>query len=103
MKCGNSFPIILATYSPGSNIGSYHWLRLTGATDISSAVQSCQLVIENLKSSMQEYHTHAMRNATFDKLGLVTGGVKKAVLRYFYRDLTGDQASSPSLSEHEVD
>ena len=38
----------------------------------------------------------------FDKFGLVTGGVKKAVLRYFYQDLTGDQASSP-LSEQEVD
>ena len=103
LKCGLSSPVVLATYSPGSNIGSYHWLWLTDATDISSALQSCQPVIESLKSSMPEYHTRAMRNAMYDKFGLVTGNVKKAVLRHFYRDLTGDMASSPSLSEQEVD
>jgi len=85
LKCGLSFPAVLATYSPGSNIGSYHWLWLTDATDISSALQSCQPVIESLKSSMPEYHTRAMRNTMFDKFGLVTGGVKKAVLRHFYQ------------------
>ena len=39
----------------------------------------------------------------FDKFGLVTGGVKKTVLHHFYQNLTGDQASSPYLSEQEVD
>ena len=29
--------------------------------------------------------------------------MKKSVLRHFYRDLTGDRAVSPSLSEKEVD
>ena len=46
---------------------------------------------------------YCMWNVMFDKFGLVTGGVKKDVVRYFYRDLTGDQVSSPSLSEQEVD
>ena len=82
LKCGLCFPVVLATYSPGSNIGSYHWLWLTDTTDISSALQSCQPMIESLKSSMPEYHTRAVRNAMFDKFGLV--GVKKAVLCRFY-------------------
>ena len=98
LKCGLSPPVVLVTYSPGSNIGSYHWLWLTDATDISSALQSCQPVLESLKSSMPECHTCGMRNAMFDKFGLVTGGVKNAVLCHFYQDLTGDQASSLSLS-----
>ena len=52
LKCGLYFPI-----------GSYHWLWLTDTTDLSSALQSCQPVIESLKSSMPEYHTHARQNA----------------------------------------
>ena len=39
----------------------------------------------------------------FDKFGLVTKNVKKSVLRHFYRDLTGDRATSPSISEKKVD
>ena len=70
LKCGLSFPA-LATYSPGSNIGSYYWLWLTDTTDISSALQSCQPMIESLKSGMPEYHTRAVWNAMFDKFGLV--------------------------------
>jgi len=69
----------------------------------SSSSQSCQLVIESLKSSITEYHTYAMQKAMYNKFGSVTSGVKEAVLHHFYRDLTGDQASCPSLSEQEVD
>ena len=39
----------------------------------------------------------------FDKFGLVTKNVKKSVLRHFYRDLTGDRATSPSPSDQDVD
>ena len=39
----------------------------------------------------------------FEKFGLVTLNIKKSVLRHFYRDLTGDQSASSSLSEQEVD
>lgn len=39
----------------------------------------------------------------FEKFDLVTPNVKKSVLRHFYRDLTGDQSASSSLSEQEVD
>ena len=39
----------------------------------------------------------------FEQFGLVTKSVKKSVLRHFYRDLTGDCATSPSISKKEVD
>ena len=103
LKQGISSPAILATYVPGGNVSSLHWLWQTDATEISSALQSCQPIIESLKADMPEYHTRAMRRAMFDKFGLVTKNVKKSVLRHFYRDLTGDRATSPSISEKEVD
>ena len=34
----------------------------------------------------------------FDKFGLVTSGVKKAVLHYFYQDLTGKGQKSMNLN-----
>ena len=103
LKQGMSSPAVLATYAPGGNVGSLHWLWQTDSTEISSALQSCQSIIESLKADMLEYHTHAMRRAMFDKFGLVNKNVKKSVLRHFYCDLTGDRATSPSISEKEVD
>ena len=103
LKQGMSSPAVLATYAPGGNVCSLHWLWLTDATDISSALQSCQSILESLTASMPEYHTRAMRRAMFEKFGLVTKNVKKSVLSHFYRDLTGDRATSPSVSEKEVD
>ena len=94
---------MIATYSPGSNISSLYQRWLTDGTDISSALQSCQPVIESLKSNMSEYHTRAVQKASYDKFGLVTNKVSKTMLRCFYLELTGDWASSPSLSEQEVD
>ena len=102
-KQGMTFPAILATYSPGNNIGSLHWLWQTDASDISSALQVCQPIIEQLKANMPMHHTRAMRKAMFEKFGLVNKNVNKSVLRHFYRDLTGDCAVSSSVSEKEVD
>ena len=56
LKDGLNSSAVLATYSTGSNIGSLHWLWLSDATDISSALQSCQPVIESLRSEMPQYH-----------------------------------------------
>ena len=97
LKNGLLSPAILATYSPGSNIGNIYWLWLTDATDMSSAIQSCHQVIEFIKSSIPAYHTRAMRKIMFDKFGLVSKNMNKAILWHFYRDLTGDK------SEKEVD
>lgn len=96
LKQGMSSPTILA---PGGNVCSLQWLWLTDATEISSALQSCQPILETLKAGMPEYHTCAMRRAMFDMFGLVTKNVKKSVLRHFYRDLIGDRVASQSVSE----
>ena len=103
LKQGKSSPAILATYDQGGNLGSLHWLRLTDATDISSALKLCQSIIESLKAGTPQYHTQAMRRAMFYKFGLVTKNAKKSVLHHFYRDLTGDRATSPSPSEKDID
>ena len=58
---------------------------------------------ESFKSNMPEYHTRVMQKAIYDKFGLVTGRVSKAVLCCFHHELTGDQQSSPSLPKQEVD
>jgi len=103
IKSGLSSAAILLTYSPGSNIISSYWIWFTQEDDISSVLQSCQPLIEDIKKCLPVYHTRAMRKALFEKFGLVSPSVKKSVLRYFYRDLTGDQSAAPTLSEEEVD
>jgi len=103
LKGGLLSPAILATYSSGSNIGNIYWLWITDATDISSAIQSCHQAIESIKSDIPTYHTRAMRKVMFDKFGLVSKNMNKAILHHFYRDLTGDKAASTTLSEKEVD
>ena len=47
-KKGLKVPTILFTYSPGSNLCNLHWIWHTSATDIHSALQSCQPLIEQL-------------------------------------------------------
>ena len=44
-----------------------------------------------------------MRKAMFSKFGQITPSVKPAVLRYFYRDLTGDSTDENVMVEEEVD
>ena len=39
----------------------------------------------------------------FDKYGLVSKNMNKAILHHFYRDLTEDNAANTMLSEKEVD
>lgn len=103
IKCGLSSAVVLLTYAPGSNIGNSHWVWFTHENSISSVMQSCQPLIEDIKKKLPVYHTRAMRIAMFEKFGLVTPSIKKSVLCHFYRDLTGDQARSSSWSEEEVD
>ena len=60
-------------------------------------------VIEAIKPHVRIFHTCTMRRATFEKFGRVAPTVKSAVLRYFYRDLTGDSSASHDLDEAESD
>ena len=44
-----------------------------------------------------------MRKLAFSKFGLITPAVKKSILRYFYKDLTGDASVSDTSDQHEID
>ena len=62
-----------------------------------------QKLIEEIKPRFPVFHTRAMRAEMFTKFGLVSPGVKPAVLRHFYHSLTGDASSANNISEAEID
>ena len=103
VKQGWRMPIILVTYSPGSNMGNQHWIWHTSATDINSALQTCQPIIEKIRVMIPQFHTRAMREAAFEKYGLVSASIKKAILRHIYKDLVGDSSAAVTTSQQEVD
>ena len=91
------------TYFPSSNVGNVSWVWHSTATDIDSALQSCQPIIEELKKQIPQYHTRAMRREVYNKFGLTTSSIKKSVLRHLYKDLVSDSSASTNLTEHEID
>ncbi len=87
---GLSCPCILLVYSPGSNVGNLQFIwKVPDGTDISECFSRSQVLIEQVKQCIPVYHTRAMRASMFQKFGRVSSNVKPAILRYFYRDLTG--------------
>lgn len=89
LSTGLSCRCVLLIYSPGSNIGNqvYAW-------NVPEDIEPClifersQSVVE-VKANLLIYHSRAMRAAMFAKFGRVSYAVKPAILRYFYKDLTG--------------
>ena len=96
-------PVVLATYSPGSNLGNLHWLWRTSAPDISSAFQCCQPILGKIKAEIPSFHTIAMWQAVFGKYGLIFPHVKKSLLRHIYKNLVGDSSAAAATSQEEVD
>ena len=87
---GLSVSCILLVYQPGSNIGNMQFLwKVPDDQDVSECFEHSQTVIERVKQCLPVYHTRAMRSAMYQKFGRISAKVKPAVLRYFYRDLTG--------------
>ena len=103
IKRGLQVPLVHVTYAPGSSVGNLHWIWHSKATDIDSALQSSQPLIEQLKKDIPQYHTRAMKRVMYEKFGLVTPSTKKSVLRHLYKDLVGDCSASANLSESEID
>lgn len=97
-------PCILLVYSPGSNVGNLQFLwKAPDDKDVSECFERSQAVVESVKQCLPVYHTRAMRASMFQKFGRISPKVKPSVLRYFYRDLTGDQSASDTTSQSEVD
>ncbi len=87
---GLSSSCILLVYQPGSNIGNMQFLwKVPDDQDFSECFELSQAVVERSKQCLPVYHTRAMRSAMYQKFGRISAKVKPAVLRYFYRDLTG--------------
>ncbi len=104
LKRGLNVPVVLLTYSPGNNRGNLHFIwRYDGDTKLETVFQDSLPVVETIKPHIPTYHTRAMRRALFTKFGRVSSSVKPAILRYFYRDLTGDSSAASNLCEAEMD
>lgn len=55
------------------------------------------------KEEIPVFHTRAMRRALFTKFGRVSPGMKPAILRAVYRELTGDASVASNEHEAEID
>ena len=73
-------------YSPGSNIGNVHFLwKVPDDTTILDCFEQSVASIESAKQQLPVFHTRAMRQEMFIKIGRVSQAVKPSVLRYFTR------------------
>ena len=96
--CCSSIPCMLLVYSPGSNIGNLHFLwKVPPNAEIAECFECSQPVIEQTKKTFPVFHSRAMRDAFFKKAGLISINVKPTMLRYFYKDLTGQLFSCMHL------
>lgn len=101
---GLQFPILILTHSTGNNVGNMHFVWRVPLTEkIEDTFDKCQAVIESLKPELPKFHTRTMRKAMFTKFGRVAPSIKPAVLRCFYRDLTGDKSASNDHKEEIID
>ena len=90
-KTGLPFPIMLLMSSSGNNLGNLSFVWKVGSDDsIEQCFQTSQTVIEQTKPQLPQFHTRIMRQALLSKYGKVSYSVKPAILRLFYKDLTGD-------------
>lgn len=64
---------------------------------------ACFPLVETFKQNLHAYHTRGMRKALFTKFGRIAPSVKSAVLRFFYRELTGDASASAHPLQASVD
>ena len=103
-RSGLPFPVMLLTYSSGNNTGNIHFVwKVPVENAAEECFQSSLAAIEQVKLLLPQFYTRAMRQAMFEKFGRVSPGVKPAVLRLFYKDLTGDCSASHDLPESVVD
>ena len=103
IKCGLMKPVVLLTYSPGNNKGNLHFVWQFDDTSTSDIFEKSLSVVECVKPLLPQYHTRSMRKSLISKFGRVSSKVQSAVLRHFYRELTGDCTAGSNLTESEID
>ena len=103
LKAGLSVSALLLIYSTGNNCGNSYFLWHVPDKCLDQAIKNSQVVIEGIKRQLPVYHTRAMIQEFIQKFGRVTHAVKPAVLRYFYKDLTGYCSSSDTTDQEKID
>lgn len=104
LKNGLDIPVVSLTYSPGNNCGNMHFLWKYPDTESMGTVFERSIpVVEIIKPLLPQYHTRAMKRSLFSKFGRVTNSIKPAILRAFYREISGDCSASTNLVEAEID
>ena len=103
LKEGLEVPVALLVYSSGNNAGNSYFVWRVPDSSLDEAFTNSMKVIEQVKQSLPVYHTRAMQSEFIQKFGRITNAVQPAVLRYFYKDLTGDCSGSETLNQDEVD
>lgn len=104
LKNGLNISVVLLTYSPGNNCGNLTFLWKYNETEsIENVFEKSLPVVELIKPLLPQYHTRAMKRTLFAKFGRVTKGIKPAILRAFYREISGDCSASSNVVEAEID
>ncbi|CAB4028703.1 Hypothetical predicted protein [Paramuricea clavata] len=112
-KQGCSIPVIFSSFTGynqpqaskhRNNRGNLHFIwKYCGDDSMEMIFQKSIAVVESIKPQLPTYHNRAMRICLFSRFGRISPHVKPAVLRHFYRDLTGDSSASTNLTEEEID
>ena len=104
LERGLSSSIFFFTYSHGSSVGNNHfvWRAPDHVSAEACSVENLRL-IEEIKSQIPTFHTRAMKQEFYDLYGRISPQSKPYILRSIYRSLTGDQSTSKTSSEDEID
>ena len=101
---GLDIPVVVMTFSPGNNRGNFQFVwKYCSDDSMETVFQKSITVVESIKPQLPIYHTRAMHRCLFSQFGRISPHVKPAVLRHFYRYLTGDSAAPTNVTEEEVD
>ena len=91
-------------HSSGNNTGNLYFMwKVPVRKAAEECFQNMLTTTDQVKPLLPQFHTRAMCQAMFQKFGRVSPGVKPAVLRLFYKDLTGDCSALHNLRESVVD
>ena len=74
-------------YSPGNNVGNSHFLWRV--PDDATVDECLERSAASAEKEIPVFHSRAMRQGMFAKIGIISHAVKPSILRYFYKNLTG--------------
>ena len=102
LRQGLPLRAMLYTHSSGNNVGNTHFIwRVPDEQPENEVLAHSASVILQVQEQIPHFHTRAMRSRFIQVFGLVTG-VKPAILREMYRQLTGDNSSAHDEEEAQI-